>query len=70
MDVCIEALKNCKVYYVGAGTSGRLGVLDASEIPPTFLPSNLFTGIIAGGDTALRKSIEGAEDDSENQLWI
>ena len=70
VDVCIEALrKNCTIYYIGAGTSGRLGVLDASEIPPTFsAPSNLFTGIIAGGDTALRKSIEGAEDDSRKSI--
>lgn len=55
-----------RVFYVGAGTSGRIGVLDASEIPPTFGEDpNLFQGIIAGGDTALRLSIEGAEDDYE-----
>ena len=54
-----------RVFYIGAGTSGRLGVLDASECPPTFsAPSEWFIGIIAGGDQALRKSIEGAEDDS------
>jgi N-acetylmuramic acid 6-phosphate etherase len=53
------------VIYVGAGTSGRLGVLDASEAPPTFgVEPDLFHGIIAGGDTALRSSIEGAEDDA------
>lgn len=52
-----------RLFYVGAGTSGRLGVLDASECPPTYLvPPELVQGIIAGGDTALRKSIEGAED--------
>ena len=52
------------VIYVGAGTSGRLGVLDASEAPPTFgVEPELFHGIIAGGDTALRSSIEDAEDD-------
>ncbi len=55
-----------RVFYIGAGTSGRLGVLDASEIPPTFGENpNLFQGIIAGGDKALRNSIEGAEDDYE-----
>ena len=58
-----------RVFYVGAGTSGRLGVLDASEIPPTFsAPQNLFIGLIAGGDKALRQSIEGAEDSAENAL--
>lgn len=52
------------VLYVGAGTSGRLGVLDASEVPPTFgAEPDLFHGIIAGGDAALRSSIEGAEDE-------
>ena len=55
-----------KVYYLGAGTSGRLGVLDASEMPPTYsVPSDWFNGIIAGGDKALRNSIEGAEDKPE-----
>lgn len=53
-----------RLFYIGAGTSGRLGVLDASECPPTFnTPSELVQGLIAGGDTALRKSIEKAEDD-------
>src|SRR4029077_9812647 len=53
------------IFYVGAGTSGRLGVLDAAEIPPTFgASSDLFQGIIAGGAPALRRSIEGAEDDA------
>ena len=52
------------LYYVGAGTSGRLGVLDASECPPTFgVPPDLVQGIIAGGQPALTRSIEGAEDD-------
>ncbi|MBO4422904.1 MAG: N-acetylmuramic acid 6-phosphate etherase [Clostridia bacterium] len=51
------------LYYIGAGTSGRLGVLDASECPPTFgVDDGLVVGIIAGGDRALRKSSEGAED--------
>lgn len=55
-----------KLYYFGAGTSGRLGVLDASECPPTFgVSPDLVTGIIAGGDTALRLAVEGAEDNFE-----
>lgn len=55
-----------RVVYVGAGTSGRLGVLDASEAPPTFcVPPDRIIGIIAGGDSALRKSSEGAEDDRQ-----
>lgn len=54
-----------RLFYVGAGTSGRLGVLDASECPPTFgVPPTLVQGIIAGGDEALRKSLEGSEDNS------
>jgi N-acetylmuramic acid 6-phosphate etherase len=53
-----------RLFYIGAGTSGRLGVLDASECPPTFnTPPDLVQGLIAGGDRALRHSIEGAEDD-------
>src|ERR1700733_3184425 len=52
--------------YIGAGTSGRLGVLDAAECPPTFhTPPGLVRALIAGGDAALRRSIEGAEDDPE-----
>ena len=55
-----------RLFYIGAGTSGRLGVLDASECPPTFsVPPSLFQGIIAGGDSALRNSSEGAEDSPE-----
>ncbi|HEX4006162.1 MAG TPA: N-acetylmuramic acid 6-phosphate etherase [Acidobacteriaceae bacterium] len=54
-----------RMFYLGAGTSGRLGVLDASECPPTFnTPPELVQGLIAGGDHALRRSIERAEDDS------
>lgn len=56
--------KGGRVFYLGAGTSGRLGVLDASELPPTFgVPNNIVIGLIAGGDTALRKAVESAEDD-------
>lgn len=52
-----------RIFYIGAGTSGRLGVLDASEIPPTFgMPNTLVIGLIAGGDTALRNPVEKAED--------
>lgn len=61
----IERMKQGgRVFYLGAGTSGRLGVLDASELPPTFgIPENVVIGIIAGGDAALRKAVENAEDD-------
>ncbi|MDR1344711.1 MAG: N-acetylmuramic acid 6-phosphate etherase [Tannerellaceae bacterium] len=55
-----------RIFYMGAGTSGRLGVLDASEIPPTYgMPGSLVIGLIAGGDTALRNPVEDAEDDME-----
>lgn len=55
-----------RLFYIGAGTSGRLGVLDASELPPTFgVPASLVTGLIAGGDEALRHPVEQAEDDWE-----
>jgi len=56
--------KGGRLFYLGAGTSGRLGVLDASEIPPTFgVPDTLVIGLIAGGEMALRKAVEAAEDD-------
>lgn len=55
-----------RLFYIGAGTSGRLGVLDASEIPPTFgVPSTHVVGLIAGGSVALRRAVEHAEDDAE-----
>ena len=55
-----------RIFYMGAGTSGRLGVLDASEIPPTFgMPNTVVVGLIAGGDVALRNPVEKAEDDPE-----
>ncbi len=58
-----------RLFYIGAGTSGRLGILDASEIPPTFgMPENVVIGIIAGGDTAIRTAVESAEDDFD-QSW-
>jgi N-acetylmuramic acid 6-phosphate etherase len=58
-----------RLFYIGAGTSGRLGILDASECPPTFgVPFDLVVGIIAGGDTAIRKAVENAEDNA-TQAW-
>ena len=55
-----------RIFYLGAGTSGRLGVLDASEIPPTYgMPNTYVIGLIAGGDTALRNPVEAAEDSAE-----
>jgi N-acetylmuramic acid 6-phosphate etherase len=65
LEMVAKSLRNGgRLFYVGAGTSGRLGVLDASEIPPTFgASSDLVQGIIAGGVTALSRSVEGAEDD-------
>lgn len=58
-----------RIFYIGAGTSGRLGVLDASEIPPTFgMDPSWVIGLIAGGDTALRNPVENAEDDT-TQGW-
>jgi len=70
IDVITEKMSNGgRLFYIGAGTSGRLGVLDASECPPTFgVPFDLVIGIIAGGDTAIRKAVEFAEDDRE-QAW-
>lgn len=59
-----------RLFYVGAGTSGRLGIVDASECPPTFgVPHELVQGIIAGGNNAVFKAVEGAEDNS-SQAWI
>ncbi|NOR74948.1 MAG: N-acetylmuramic acid 6-phosphate etherase [Draconibacterium sp.] len=61
--------KGGRLFYVGAGTSGRLGILDASEIPPTYgVEHGLVIGLIAGGDQAIRKAVESAEDD-ENLSW-
>jgi N-acetylmuramic acid 6-phosphate etherase len=58
-----------RLFYIGAGTSGRLGVVDASEIPPTYgMPHGKVIGLIAGGDKAIRKAVENAEDDA-NQAW-
>jgi N-acetylmuramic acid 6-phosphate etherase len=67
----VDKLKNGgRIFYLGAGTSGRLGVLDASECPPTFgVPHELVVGLIAGGDIAIRKAVENAED-SITQGWL
>src|SRR5262245_20951481 len=68
IEVTAERLSNGgRLVYVGAGTSGRLGVLDATECPPTFnAPQGLVIGLIAGGSTALTQAVEGAEDHSES----
>ena len=67
IDLTLKSIKSGgRVFYVRAGTSGRLGVLDASEMPPTYSVSkDVFIGVIAGGEKALRNSVEGAEDDFE-----
>ena len=70
IHVIVNQLKlGGRLFYIGAGTSGRLGILDASECPPTFgVPHELVIGIIAGGDTAIRKAVEFAED-SKSLGW-
>lgn len=75
IEACVSAIlpkmrNGGRLFYLGAGTSGRLGIVDASECPPTFgVPFGLVIGIIAGGDTAIRRAVEFAEDDTE-QGWI
>lgn len=75
IEALVEAIeprmkRGGRLFYVGAGTSGRLGVLDASELPPTFgVPDSWVVGIIAGGDRALRHAVEKAEDDA-GQGWL
>lgn len=70
VDQIVPRLQNGgRLFYIGAGTSGRLGILDASECPPTFgVPHEMVIGLIAGGDKAIRKAVENAEDD-QNQGW-
>jgi len=70
VDAAFERMQNGgRLFYIGAGTSGRLGIVDASECPPTFgVPHGLVIGLIAGGDDAIRKAVEFAEDD-EKQGW-
>ncbi|MCF6347903.1 MAG: N-acetylmuramic acid 6-phosphate etherase [Flavobacteriaceae bacterium] len=68
--IVLKMKKGGRLFYIGAGTSGRLGVLDASECPPTFgVSDDWVIGLIAGGDSALRKAVENAEDDT-NLAWI
>jgi len=66
-----EKLKNGgRLFYIGAGTSGRLGIVDASECPPTYgVPQGIVIGLIAGGDSAIRKAVEFAEDNPD-QAWL
>ncbi|WP_165748076.1 N-acetylmuramic acid 6-phosphate etherase [Cellulophaga sp. Z1A5H] len=69
-EIVLRFNRGGRLFYIGAGTSGRLGILDASEIPPTFgMPHESVVGIIAGGDIAIRKAVENAEDNAE-QAWI
>ena len=70
VDVTVDRMKKGgRLFYIGAGTSGRLGILDASECPPTYgVPFDWVIGLIAGGDVAIRKAVEFAEDDLE-QAW-
>lgn len=68
-QLVLRMKKGGRLFYIGAGTSGRLGIVDASECPPTYgVPHGLVVGIIAGGDNAIRKAVEFAEDDAE-QAW-
>jgi len=71
VKVVVDRMKRGgRLFYIGAGTSGRLGILDASECPPTYgVPFDWVIGLIAGGDTAIRKAVEFAEDNTE-QAWI
>jgi N-acetylmuramic acid 6-phosphate etherase len=70
VDAVVEKMQQGgRLFYIGAGTSGRLGILDASECPPTYgVPQGLVIGLIAGGDSAIRKAVEFAEDDTQ-QAW-
>lgn len=70
VEVIVEKMKKGgRLFYIGAGTSGRLGIVDASEIPPTYgMPHGKVIGLIAGGDQAIRKAVENAEDDP-HQAW-
>ena len=70
IDKCFDRMKNGgRLFYIGAGTSGRLGIVDASECPPTFgVDHGVVVGLMAGGDSAMRNAVEFAEDDTE-QGW-
>ncbi len=68
-QIVVRMKQGGRLFYIGAGTSGRLGIVDASECPPTYgVPFDLVIGIMAGGDGAIRKAVEYAEDDAE-QAW-
>lgn len=68
-EIADRMLSGGRLFYIGAGTSGRLGIVDASECPPTFgVPQGMVIGLIAGGDAAIRKAVEHAEDDT-TQGW-
>lgn len=71
VEVIVQKMQNGgRLFYMGAGTSGRLGIVDASECPPTYgVPHGMVIGIIAGGDAAIRKAVEFAED-SKEQGWL
>lgn len=70
MALVVRMRDSGRLFYIGAGTSGRLGVVDASECPPTYgVPPDLVVGLIAGGDGAIRKAVEFAEDDPQ-QAWL
>jgi N-acetylmuramic acid 6-phosphate etherase len=71
VNVLVDRMgKGGRLFYIGAGTSGRLGVVDASEIPPTYgVDHGIVIGLIAGGDVAIRKAVENAEDDTQ-QAWL
>lgn len=69
-EIVTKMKQGGRLFYIGAGTSGRLGIVDASECPPTFgVPFDLVIGIIAGGDLAIRKAVENAEDNT-TQAWL
>jgi N-acetylmuramic acid 6-phosphate etherase len=69
-QIVIKMKEGGRLFYIGAGTSGRLGIVDASECPPTFgVPFDWVNGIIAGGDQAIRRAVENAED-HPNQAWL
>ncbi|MCH2194737.1 N-acetylmuramic acid 6-phosphate etherase [Kordia sp.] len=69
LEIAVRMKNGGRLFYIGAGTSGRLGIVDASECPPTFgVPHELVVGLIAGGDSAIRKAVEFAEDDT-TQGW-
>jgi N-acetylmuramic acid 6-phosphate etherase len=70
IEIVMHMKTGGRLFYIGAGTSGRLGIVDASECPPTFgVSADMVNGIIAGGDKAIRQAVENAEDDTQ-QAWV